>query len=227
MDRASAPLSHDAHFAPARAAILKEAILEAPYAGWSVAMLRRSADKAGVSREMQRLAFPRGVVDLVSCYSETADRALETAAAHVELRALKIRERIACLVRLRLESVSGEKAAVKRALDFLAMPMHMRTSADLTWRTVDLIWRLAGDTSADFNFYSKRAILAGVYGSTLLYFIGDEGEGHVATWAFLDRRIGNVMQFEKVKGRAKEALDKLPSPLSALSRLRYPDWRRR
>ena len=76
----------------------------------------------------------------------------------------------------------------------------------LLYRTVDAIWYAAGDTSADFNFYTKRATLAGVFSSTLFYWLNDRSEGNEATWAFLDRRIDDVMRFEKFKGQfAKKA----------------------
>src|SRR4029077_14179482 len=96
-----------------------------------------------------------------------------------------------------------EREAARRALALLALPLNAGLGLKLLYRTVDAMWYAAGDTSADFNFYTKRAILAGVYSSTLLYWLNDRAEGSEATWSFLDRRIDDVMKFEKFKDRVR------------------------
>jgi len=138
------------------------------------------------------------------------------------IAAMKIRERIRELVMFRLERMLPQREALRRALAILAAPVNAPAAARLAWRSADRIWRLAGDTATDFNHYSKRAILIGVYGSTSLVFLDDESEGLADTRAFLDRRIENVMQFEKMKGRWRGSRERLPSLSRFLGRLRYP-----
>jgi ubiquinone biosynthesis protein COQ9 len=102
------------------------------------------------------------------------------------------------------------------------MPRHALEGARLAWRGADRIWRLAGDQATDFNHYSKRALLIGVYGSTILVFLDDQSEGFTETRAFLDRRIGDVMRFEKAKARWRSQGAYRPSLSRFLGRLRYP-----
>jgi ubiquinone biosynthesis protein COQ9 len=102
------------------------------------------------------------------------------------------------------------------------MPQNLPDATRLAWRAADRIWRVAGDRATDFNHYSKRTILIGVYGSTSLVFLDDDSEGLAATRAFLDRRIDDVMNFEKAKARWRGSRERIPSLSRFLGRLRYP-----
>ena len=129
---------------------------------------------------------------------------------------LPIRERIITALRLRLTQAENEREALKVLMTWFAFPAHQALAAQCLYRTVDAVWHAIGDTSTDFNFYSKRAILAGVLAATVLYWLGDESEGAASTFGFLDRRIADVMAFEKAKGRAREWLAELPDPFRIL-----------
>lgn len=214
-------------YAEEKDAILAKALIEADFDGWSVPSLRRAADAAGISRDLQRLAFPRGVIDIITYYSHTADALMLEMLEGTDLDALKIRERITLAVRMRLSALEGHKPAAKRALGFLSLPPFAPEAMGLIYNTVDAMWRAVGDTSTDFNFYSKRATLAGVYSTTLLRFLEDTSPDHEEAWGFLDRRINDVMKIEKAKGSLLGSFDKIPSPLSVLARLRYPEDRSR
>lgn len=202
-----------------RAAILAAALELVPFQGWTVPMLRRATAEAGCPRDRQLLAFPRGLVDLICYYSDTADRAMAAVLAATDLEPLKIRERVALGVRARIESVADSKDAARRASGFLASPLHAATGMNCVYRTVDAIWRGIGDRSTDFNFYSKRALLAGVYTTTMMYWFSDRSEDSAPTWAFLDRRIADVMQFQKSRAKAEAAAAKLPDPFRVLAGL--------
>lgn len=212
-------------YADDKRAILKAALVEADFGGWTLETLRAAADKAAVTRAHQRLVFPRGVLDLLEFYSQTADDAMAEQLDARDITALKIREKITLAVRLRIEILARHKAAARHALHHLASPPFAPEGLKLLYRTVDRIWREIGDTSTDFNFYTKRALLAGVYGSTLATWTEDLSEGAEKTWAFLDRRIEDVMKIEKAKGAVRKTLAALPDPLKILSALRYPDRR--
>jgi ubiquinone biosynthesis protein COQ9 len=138
------------------------------------------------------------------------------------LGAMKIRERITALIATRLEITAPDKEGQRRALAIMASPQNLVKAAQIGWRTADRMWRLAGDTATDFNHYTKRATLSAVYASTLAVFVNDESENFAETRAFLDRRIDNVMQFEKVKAQSKARRENLPSLSRFIGRLRYP-----
>jgi ubiquinone biosynthesis protein COQ9 len=131
-----------------------------------------------------------------------------------------LRDRVAAAVRARIEVLAPYKEAARRAAAFLSQPQNATLAAKLLMTTVDAIWRAAGDRSSDFSYYTKRAMLAGVYGTTLAYWFSDSSDGHSSTWTFLGHRIDNVMQIEKWRGQAREALSKLPDPLEFFKGLR-------
>ena len=192
----------------------------AVFDGWSRTAVDAAADQMGVDRAQARLAFPKGQAEMVEAYIQAVDREMERRLPPEEIRAMKIRERIRALVWTRLEIMGPAREAVRRGLSILAMPQNVPLGMKLGWRSADLMWRLAGDTSTDFNQYTKRMTLGAVYGSTLLAWLDDASEGWADTAAFLDRRIDDVMQFEKWKAqwRGQERF----SVTRFLGRLRYP-----
>jgi ubiquinone biosynthesis protein COQ9 len=154
--------------------------------------------------------FENGPISLVEFYSTATDAEMERRLAAMDLKAMKIRQRIATAVKTRLAILKPHKEAARRAAALLSLPMHAALGAKLVYRTVDAMWRAAGDTATDFNFYTKRGILAGVYGATAMRWFNDTSEDEKPTEDFLAARIENVMQFEKFKSKAKEALSNFP-----------------
>ena len=194
----------------------------AAFDGWSEAALAMAANEFGVPAERARLAFPGGDVAMIAAWFDSIDQAMIAAFPPETVKAMKIRERIARFVLYRLEAMRPHREALRRALAILAMPQNALAAARLAWRAADRMWRLAGDRATDFNHYSKRAILIGVYGSTSLVFLDDESEELLETKAFLDRRIDDVMRFEKFKASWRGTRERLPSLSRFLGRLRYP-----
>lgn len=204
--------------------VLVETMLpHVPFDGWSNIAVEAAARDLGIEPAMARLAFPGGAIEMVEAYVALADRRMEDTLAAAGVDGLKIRERITLAIRTRLEQAAPHREAVRRATAILAQPQHAARAARLGWQTADSIWRACGDTSTDFNFYSKRAIAGAVYAATLLVWLNDDSEDFAETWAFLDRRIAGVMRFEKMKARFRPAGDAARlSPLRFLGRLRYP-----
>lgn len=190
------------HIAEARARVLAAALPNVPFDGWSERTLRAAAAQAGVDEALARLAFPRGAIDLALAFHDDGDARLRQALAAAPLAQMRVRERVAFAVRTRLELVERHKEAVRRGATLFALPMHAADGARAIWRTADAIWTALGDASEDLNWYTKRAILSGVYSSTVLYWLGDGSEGSQKTREFLDRRIEGVMRFEKLKAQA-------------------------
>jgi len=190
--------------------------------GWTAATVQAGAKDAGIDPDIARLIFPGDASLMVAAYTAYADDRMTAAVKAAGIDALKVRAKITLCVRTRLEHAAGEREAVRRALAVLALPTNLATSATTLWHTADAMWAAAGDTATDYNYYSKRLILAGVYSATLLYWLNDESDNHEASWAFLDRRIAGIMAFEGVKARILRATANLPDPVRFLGRLRYP-----
>jgi len=193
----------------------------AVFDGWTRAAVDSAAGQLGIDPAQARLAMPKTQAGMIDTYIHEVDRALETWFTPKRLAKMKIREKIRSLIWRRLEIMGPAREAVRRALAILAMPQNLSLALRTGWRSADLMWRIAGDTSTDFNHYTKRMTLGAVYGSTLLVWLDDRSEGWSETAAFLDRRIDDVMRFEKFKAEWRGSSEHL-SPSRFLGRLRYP-----
>lgn len=195
---------------------------EAVFDGWGYAALAHAAETLGADIDVARLAFPNGAMDMIAAWIAAIDAQMEAELSADQLAQMKIRERIRALIQFRLDAVAGQEEALRRALAIMAMPQNVAQSMKLGWNSADLMWRKAGDTSADYNHYTKRTILAGIYAATLAVFVDDNSEGKAETMAFLDRRIEGVMRFEKAKAKWFSADREHFSMARFLGRLRYP-----
>ena len=193
----------------------------AVFDGWTQAAVDSAAGQLGIDPLQARLAMPKGQAAMIDTYIREVDRALEAHFTPERLAGMKIRDKIRGLVWHRLETMGPAREAVRRGLAVLAMPQNVPLALRISWRTADLMWRIAGDTSTDFNHYTKRMTLGAVYASTLLAWLDDQSEGWADTAAFLDRRIDDVMKFEKLKAEWRGSGEHL-SVSRFLGRLRYP-----
>ncbi|MEA3059987.1 MAG: ubiquinone biosynthesis protein [Sphingomonadales bacterium] len=193
----------------------------AVFDGWTRQAVDSAAGQLGVDPVQARLAMPKAQTGMIDVYIQEVDRGLEAWFTPKRLSGMKIREKIRSLVWHRLEIMGPAREAVRRALAILSMPQNLVLGFRISWRSTDLMWRIAGDTSTDFNHYTKRMTLGAVYGSTLLVWLDDQSEGWSDTAAFLDRRIDDVMRVEKFKAEWRGSSDR-PSLSRFLGRLRYP-----
>jgi len=194
----------------------------AVFDGWTRAAVDSAAGQLGVDPVQARLAVPKSQAGMIDLYIQEVDRALEAHFTPERLAGIKIREKIRSLVWQRLQIQAPAREAVRRALAILSMPQNVPLALRISWRTADLMWRIAGDTSTDFNHYTKRMTLGAVYGSTLLVWLDDQSEGWADTAAFLDRRIDDVMKIEKLKAEWRGSSERRLSLSRFLGRLRYP-----
>lgn len=204
-----------------RARILEVFPPHAVRLGWTEAAFEAAVAEAGLSAGEAALACPKGAFDLFDAFADRADQAMLAALDELDLAAMKIRQRVKAAVQVRLEAQAPYKDAARAMTRALARPTRAPEAARLLWRTADRIWRALGDTSTDENFYSKRGILSGVLASTYARWFSDDSADHEATWAFLDARIENVMQFEKFKARLKPLSEGVHSAVGVAARLRY------
>jgi ubiquinone biosynthesis protein COQ9 len=188
-----------------------------PFDGWSDRALAAAARDLGIDADIAALAVP-DTAAMLGLWTDHVNAGMATAMAGAHN--LKIRDRIRMALVTRLEQ--GDREVTRRALNLLAQPQHAALSARLLWQAADAMWRAAGDTATDYNHYTKRAILSGIYSATLLFWTQDDSADFAATRAFIDRRIDGVMRFEKAKAKLTGMMGKLPDPARLLGRLRYP-----
>lgn len=194
----------------------------AAFDGWTDAARDMAADAAGIDRDVAALAFKEGPVDMIDAWFSAIDTAMLAAVPPERLAFMKVREKITALIQARLDATAADRESLRRAVSILALPQNVAKAARLGWRTVDTIWRAAGDVATDYNHYTKRTILLGVYASTVTVFLDDDSEGLAETRAFLARRIDGIMRFEKAKAGFLKRTEHGFSLSRFVGRLRYP-----
>ncbi len=216
----------DATLDEIRLAVAPMLASHAAFDGWNERAVRSAALDLSVDPDVAVLAMKSNgslpAISLVDAWIESVDIEMAERLPAEKLAEMKIRDRITALVATRLAVMTPHREALRRAASIMAMPLNAAKSARIGWRSADRMWRLAGDTATDFNHYTKRMTLSAVYASTLSVFVDDESEGQAETYAFLGRRIDNVMQFEKWKFQAKARHENMPSLSRFIGRLRYP-----
>jgi ubiquinone biosynthesis protein COQ9 len=204
-----------------RASILEVFPAHAAREGWTAAAFRAAAADAGLSEGEAALACPRGAFDLFDPFVDRADQTMLEALSELDLPSMRIRDKVRAAVQLRLQAQAPHKEAARAMTRALSRPSRAPEATRLIWRTADRIWRALGDASTDENFYSKRAILSAVLASTYARWFSDDSEDNKATWVFLDARIENVMQFEKLKANLKPISQRVQNAVGVVARFRY------
>ena len=196
--------------------LLIAALPHIAFDGWTEKAFQTGIAHSGMQTSDFRRYFPGGVADAIGHFSDWADRQMEAKLGECNLDELAVRRRVATAVRLRFESLTPYREAVRRTLSLLSLPVNLALGARCLYRTVDCVWHAIGDRSVDFNFYTKRALLAGVVSATTLYWLDDTSENSEESWSFLDRRIEDVMRVPKLTKRLRSTLSHLPDPLGVL-----------
>tara|TARA_B100001057_G_scaffold323455_1_gene323687 strand:- start:886 stop:1572 length:687 start_codon:yes stop_codon:yes gene_type:complete len=188
-----------------------EAILNhIPFDGWSTVSLDMAAADCGLSKAEMHNLFPAGIVDAIASYGSYADQKMITAfygQDAADIAVMPVHMKIRSLILIRLEQAAPYKEVVRRTLAALARPQHAKLASQLLYKTVDEMWRAAGDTSTNYNFYTKRATLSAVYSATLLAFLSDNSDDMAKTEAFLDRRLEDVARIPKMARPARALAD--------------------
>ncbi len=201
----------------------------AAFDGWNEDCLLSASDEAAVDHDIAKLAFETSdikgslAMQLVQSWIGYVDDEMARILTPEKLSAMKIRERITALLITRLEIAGPHREAQRRAISVMALPGNIRLGMKIGWNSADIMWKLAGDTATDYNHYTKRAILSSIYTAILMCFINDDSENFAETRAFVDRRIDNVMQFEKAKAGFLSRTENRPSLSRFIGRLRYPE----
>jgi ubiquinone biosynthesis protein COQ9 len=201
---------------PERDAAIEALLPAVPFDGWTSRGLRNALSSIGAAPEDAEMLFPGGAADLVEAYCDLADRRMAQEAALRDMTEMRVPTRVRTVLAIRFAQNRPHKEAVRRAFSVLSLPGNARLAALTAARTVDAVWHAAGDKSADFSWYTKRAILAGVYSATLLYWLADTSEDDAATLAFLDRRLAGVARIGRLRKRVDGIAARfVPPPLRA------------
>jgi len=193
-----------------RDAIVLATLPHVAFDGWVNRALAAGVADAGFSPDMALRAFPGGIPEVVRHWSNLGDRQMLERLQDVDLDSMRVRDRVITAVRTRIEVNAPYREAVRRTLAYIALPMNTWIGARNALATVNAMWYAAGDTSTDFNFYTKRALLAPVYASTVLYWLADESDDYADTWAFLRRRVADVLQIPKLQAQLAGRLPRRP-----------------
>ncbi|MEE9272796.1 MAG: COQ9 family protein [Robiginitomaculum sp.] len=205
----------------ARAAILEAALLIVPFEGWSGSTLIQAVKDAGLPKGAEELYFAGGCLELIEFWNAQCDRQVEQDLAKIDLKTMRIRDKVTAGVLARFYAIGPHEEAVRRAISRTALPDGLSLSPKILWAASDTIWRSIGDTSTDFNYYTKRTILSAVISSGLVSWLSDNDPDKEKARAFLGARIENVMQFEKTKFKVQSKLGDIPNPLEILGQIRH------
>jgi len=197
------PKSEQDHLNETRRAVISAALAHVVFDGWSDTALKAAVADSGVAPDLARLAFPRGALDLALGYHFQGDADMRADMEVLDLSEMRYSARVAKAISLRL--ALADKEAVRRGMAFFALPQNAGDGSRALWHTADAIWQSLGDTSTDYNWYTKRITLSAVYSACVLYWLGDDSESGIDTQKFIDRRIEDVMRFEKTKARFRES----------------------
>ena len=205
-------------------ALLDAALAHVAFDGWSDETFTTAAEDAGLSLADARSLAPRGAIDLAMAFHRRGDHKMVARMDSTDLSEMRYSEKVSAALKFRIEAMT-DREAVRRASTLFSLPMHAADGAKLVWETADHVWTALGDTSEDGNWYTKRATLSAVWGSVVLYWLGDDSPDYAKTADFIERRIENVMQIEALKGRMRQ--NPLTKPLmdlqsTILGRIRAP-----
>ena len=196
------------HSNAAKNHVISNMLRHVPSCGWSMEALSRAVKDAGFAEGDEHRIFQGSIDQALAHYLKMIDRQVADKLIHIDLSSMRVRDRVATGVMIRLQEIKEHKEAVRMSLKYLASPIRSKLALQSLFNTVDMIWYAAGDQATDFNYYSKRFLLAIVYSATLLYWLDDLSPDCEATRAYLNRRLDQVLKIPKFKQRIKDTFAK-------------------
>ncbi|MBT4889124.1 MAG: COQ9 family protein [Rhodospirillales bacterium] len=190
-----------------REKIMLATLANVPFDGWCRDAINAGAIEAGYDADMALRAFPGETGDVIQLWVDWSDAQMLEALDGLEgWEDMSVTARITAAVKARIMVNAQHRETLRRTLSWYALPLNVPLAVQATLSTVNSMWYAAGDTSTDFNYYSKRGLLTTVYTATVLYWMSDEGdeEGNFPeTWDFLERRLGDLGTVSKVADKVK------------------------
>ena len=187
--------------------LIKAMLTHVPFDGWSWEAMEQGAIDIGFEKKLKsssrnkifRELFKNGSIDFIDIFSEIIDLEVKENYNLIEPKPERIPEKIKKIILIRLNLCQQYKEAVRSSISLTALPVNTKSSLNILYRTCNSIWRIAGDKSTDFSFYTRRISLAAVYSSTLLFWLNDKSKNNIETEYFLDRRLKDISRISSFK----------------------------
>ena len=176
--------------------------------GWNDKLFYNIASKSKFKFSEIAVLFPEGYITLLEMYLDTVNNQMTEDSKKINLIRLRVHERVKELVILRLKIMSREKELISKTYFHLLLPQNFKIASRCLYKAVDQIWFVAGDNSTDFNFYSKRAILASIYTLTMIHFINNDNMDE--TLSVLNKLLKRVSKIPKIKSNISDYTKILP-----------------
>jgi len=189
--------------------ILLSALENVPFDGWRWPVIEQAAQDEGFDASMALAVFPDEMEDVLLHFSRWADEQMLEKLNEGDFSGARVRDKIEQAVIARLEELEPFKDSVQKAAAYWIGPLKSIQAGKSIWKTADIIWIWAGDTSDDYNRYTKRALLSGVISTTMLRWLNDSEDGFAKTKGFLNRRINNVLTVGQKTGKIISTISKI------------------
>ena len=187
--------------------LIRAMLTHVPFDGWTWEAMEQGA--ADINFEKKKTSslrikifkdlFKNGPIDFIDIFSEIIDLEVKEIYNLIELKPERVPEKIKKIIMIRLNLCQNHKDAVRTSISLTARPENAKISLKILYRTCNSIWRIAGDKSTDFSFYTRRVSLAAVYTSTLLFWLNDNSNDNIETESFLDRRLKGINKISRLK----------------------------
>ena len=193
-----------------------------PDLGWTWDALYKAAFnskklKSLTEEELQTL-FDNKISNIIGIFNDKLDEEMYVIFNSQNNKNLGVTQTVKALVLSRFRASENRKSIIKTSLFFMAQPGNAYEALNQLMKTSSKIWEIAGDTSTGRNFYSKRLILAGVYSSTLAYWLAKETRSIDESEDFLDKRLDDVKNIGKISKQSIEVFERTKQELLSMIR---------
>lgn len=178
--------------------IVHHTLKNAIHMGLGTESLLRAADTLDIPHAVVLSRCQNPKIDIIRMWGDILDLELYTHVQNIPANA-RIRDKIAELVKYRIQQMTPYKTVVQEAFALFSLPQNGGFATHHIWDTAHHMWTAIGDTTApnDHNYYSKRLILSGVIFTTIAFWLQDDS--NTATTAYIDRRITDALRLGKIK----------------------------
>ncbi len=170
-------------------------------AQWNKNLYKEIETKCNFPQNYHYILFPGGGSQIIEEFESWQDQKMLKLLL-TEDQNLKTREKIAKALEIRIIGIVPKAAILEQNALFL-IPGNILSGAKCYSKTCDLIWRYAGDKSEDFNYYTKRGLLLGVYTSSRLFYLSDNSKDFTKTKKFIATSLERIINIAKIKDKIK------------------------
>tara|TARA_B100000989_G_scaffold293709_1_gene271529 strand:+ start:750 stop:1490 length:741 start_codon:yes stop_codon:yes gene_type:complete len=187
--------------------LIRAMLTHVPFDGWTWEAMEQGALDIGFEKKKTPFLrvkifkglFKNGSIDFIDIFSDIIDLEVIENYNLLETKPVKVSEKIKKIIMIRLNICQKYKEAIRSSISITAIPTNAKISLNTLYKTCNIMWRIAGDKSTDFSFYTRRITLAAVYTSTLLFWLNDNSNNNIETEFFLDRQLKNISKISSLK----------------------------